>query len=66
MRYFVIVLSMPNTISVMKSNERTKQEGHVACKEGIKMHIKFVRKPEGKQSLGRPNHRWDDNVRMDA
>jgi hypothetical protein len=22
-------------------------------------------KPDGKKSLGRPRHRWDDNVKMD-
>jgi hypothetical protein len=25
----------------------------------------FGRKPEGIRSLGRPNHRWDDNTNMD-
>jgi hypothetical protein len=24
-----------------------------------------VRKPEGKRPLGRPRHRWEDNIRMD-
>jgi hypothetical protein len=25
----------------------------------------LVRKPEGKRPLGRPKHRWEDNIRMD-
>jgi len=25
----------------------------------------FLRKPEGRRSLGRPRHRWVDNIRMD-
>jgi hypothetical protein len=25
----------------------------------------LVRKPEGKRPLGRPRHRWDDNIKMD-
>jgi hypothetical protein len=25
----------------------------------------FVRKPEGMRPLGRPRHRWEDNIRMD-
>jgi hypothetical protein len=25
----------------------------------------LVRKPEGKRPLGRPSHRWEDNIRMD-
>jgi hypothetical protein len=24
-----------------------------------------VRKPEGKRPLGRPRHRWEDNINMD-
>jgi hypothetical protein len=25
----------------------------------------LVDKPEGKRPLGRPRHRWEDNIRMD-
>jgi hypothetical protein len=25
----------------------------------------LVRKPEGKRPLGRPRHKWEDNIRMD-
>jgi hypothetical protein len=25
----------------------------------------LVGKPEGKRPLGRPQHRWEDNIRMD-
>jgi hypothetical protein len=25
----------------------------------------LVRRPEGKRSLGRHRHRWEDNIRMD-
>jgi hypothetical protein len=25
----------------------------------------LVGKPEGKRPLGRPTHRWDDNIKMD-
>jgi hypothetical protein len=25
----------------------------------------LVGKPEGKRPLGRPRHRWDDNIKMD-
>ena len=24
-----------------------------------------MRKPEGKRPLGRPSHRWEDNIKMD-
>jgi hypothetical protein len=25
----------------------------------------LVRKPEGKRPLGKPRHRWEDNIKMD-
>jgi hypothetical protein len=25
----------------------------------------LVEKPEGKRTLGRPRHRWEDNIKMD-
>jgi hypothetical protein len=25
----------------------------------------LVEKPEGKRSLGRPRHRWEDNIKME-
>jgi hypothetical protein len=31
---------------------------------GISMKILTDGKPEGKRSLGRPRHRWEDNIRM--
>ena len=29
------------------------------------MHRVLVVKPEGKRALGRPRHRWEDNIKMD-
>ena len=40
--------------------------GHVACmgeRNGVYMIL--VGKPEGERPLGRPRHRWDDNINMD-
>jgi len=40
--------------------------GHVACmgeRRGI--HRVLVGNPEGKKPLGRPKHRWEDNMKMD-
>ena len=28
------------------------------------VHRMLVGKPEGKRPLGRPRHRWDDNIKM--
>ena len=33
--------------------------------EGRCAHRVLVGKPEGKRPLGRPRHRWEDNIKMD-
>jgi len=33
--------------------------------EGRGVHRVLVGKPEGKGKLGRPRHRWEDNIKMD-
>jgi hypothetical protein len=40
--------------------------GHVArMGEGINVHRVLVEEPEGTRPLGRPRHRWEDNIKMD-
>ena len=40
--------------------------GHVAhLGEGKVVYRVLVGKPEGKIPLGRPRHRWEDNIKMD-
>jgi len=40
--------------------------GRVACKgERRGVYRGLVGKPEGKRPLGRPRHRWEDNIKMD-
>jgi hypothetical protein len=40
--------------------------GHVArMGEGRGVYRVLVGRPEGKRPLGRPRHRWEDNIRMD-
>jgi len=29
------------------------------------VHRVLVGKPEGRRALGRPRHRWEDNIKMD-
>ena len=36
--------------------------GHVARMGGV--YRVLVGKPEGNRSLGRPRHRWEDNIKM--
>jgi hypothetical protein len=33
--------------------------------EGRSVYRDLVGKPEGKSPLGRPRHRWEDNIKMD-
>jgi hypothetical protein len=52
----------PNIIGVIKSGRR-RWLGHVAeVGEMRNAYNIFVGKPEGKRPLGRPRHRWEDNI----
>ena len=49
---------------VVKSR-RMRLAGHVAhMGERRGVHRVLVGKPEGKRPLGRPRHRWEDNIKM--
>jgi hypothetical protein len=57
--------SLPNIVWVVKSR-RMRWAGHVAhMGDGRGAHGVLVVKPEGKRPLGRPRHRWEDNIKMD-
>ena len=54
--------SLPNIIRNLKS----RLAGHVACMEQFRnVYRVLVGKNEGKRPLGRPRHRWEDNIKMD-
>jgi len=54
-----------NIVLVMKSR-RMRWAGHVACMgERRGTYRDVVGKPERKRPLGRPRHRWEDNIKMD-
>ena len=56
--------SLPSIVRVVKSR-RIKWAGHVArMGEGKGVHRVLVGKREGKRPLGRPRHRWEDNIKM--
>jgi galactose-1-phosphate uridylyltransferase len=56
--------SLPNIVRVVKSR-RMRRSWHVArMGEGRGVHRVLVEKPEGKRPLGRPRHRWEDNIKM--
>jgi hypothetical protein len=57
--------SSPSIIRIIRLR-RMRWAGHVArMREKRNTHRLLVGKPEGKKPLGRPRHRWVDNIRMD-
>jgi hypothetical protein len=57
--------SSPSIIRIIKSR-RMRWAGHVArMVEKRNVYRLLVGKPEGKRPLGRPRHRWINNIKMD-
>jgi hypothetical protein len=57
--------SSPSIMRLIKSR-RMRWEGHVARIGGKRNAYRIlVGKPDGKRPLGRPRHRWVDNIKMD-
>jgi hypothetical protein len=62
---FPNLYSSPNIIRMIKSR-RMKSTGHVArIREKSNACKIFVGKPEGKRTLGRHRHSWEDNIKTD-
>ena len=61
----MICTPQPILFWVTKS-KRMRWAGHVArmgARRGV--YRVLVGNPEGKRPLGRPKHRWEDNIKMD-
>jgi len=59
------VYSSPNIVWVIKSR-RMRWARHVAhIVQRRVVYSVLVGKPEGKRPLGKPRHRWDDNIKKD-
>jgi hypothetical protein len=57
--------SSPNIVRVIKLR-RMKWAGHMSrVGEGRGVYRVLVWRHEGKRPLGRPRHRWEDNIRLD-
>jgi hypothetical protein len=58
-------LSVSNIVRAVKSRQM-RWAGHVVrMGEERGVHRVLVGRPEGKRPLGRPRHRWEDNIKMD-
>jgi hypothetical protein len=56
--------SSPNIVRAIKL--RLRWVAHVTCMgDGRCVYRVLVGKPEGKRPLGRPRHRWKDNIKLD-
>jgi hypothetical protein len=51
-------------VRVIKAR-RMRWVGHVACLGEVRAAYNLVGRPEGRRPLGRPRHRWEDNIKMD-
>ena len=61
----MICTGQPNITRVIKSR-RMRWAGHVArMGDGRGAERVLVGRTEGKRALGRPVHRWEDNIKMD-
>jgi hypothetical protein len=55
----------PNNVLVIKSR-RMRWAGHVArMRKRRGVYGVLVGKPKGKRPLGRPRHRWEDNIKKE-
>jgi hypothetical protein len=57
--------SSPNIVRVIKSRRMRWAEHGVCMGEGSGVNRVLVGRPKGKRPLGRPRHRWEDNIKMD-
>jgi hypothetical protein len=56
--------SLPNIVRVIKSR-RMRWAAHVArMGEGRDVYRILVARPERKRLLGRPRHKWEDNIKL--
>ena len=59
------VYHSPNIVKVIKSR-RLRCAGHVSRMEDGRCDFKMLTSSStGKRPLGRPRHRWEDNIKMD-
>ena len=55
----------PNIVPVIKSRRMRWVVHVVYMRKNRGVYRVLMGKPEGKKPLGRPRHRWQDNIKMD-
>ena len=55
----------PIIVRVIRSRRMRWAGNVVRMGERRGLYVVLVGKPEGKRPLGRPRHRWGDNIKMD-
>jgi hypothetical protein len=65
MRSLIVCTPHPILFGWGDKIEKNKMGGHVACMGEGGIYRVLVGKPEGKRPLGRPRHRWEDNIKID-
>jgi len=62
----ILYYCIPTFIVRVIKSRRMRWAGHVAhMGEGRGVYRVLVGKPEGRRPLGKPRHRWENNIRMD-
>ena len=57
---------LPNIVRKTSRSRIVRSAKNIArIGEGRSAFKNLTRKPTGKRPLGRPRHRWEDNIRMD-
>jgi len=61
-----LMICTPHLIVWVIKSRRMRWVGHVACmRERRGIYRVLLGKPEGKRPMGRPRHRWEDNIKID-
>ena len=60
-----LMICTPHQMVVGWSNQEERDERDMWHVWGRGVYGVSVRRPEGKRQLGRPKHRWEDNIKMD-
>jgi hypothetical protein len=65
MKSFIMYTTLHQILLGQSNQRKMKWAQHVTVMgEIINAHNMLVRKPKGNRPIGRPMHRWEDNIKM--